>query len=86
MAKRRRYAGGEVRSSAAVEERDGKLWFHLGRGPIMEIISARFLEIFPGSERDVDIWDDIWVWEPGMAAEHYAHLGVKVSVEWFRRD
>lgn len=76
MAKRRRYAGGEVHASATVEERGGKLWLFLGRGPIIEIVSARFLEIFPGSERDVDIWEDIWVWEPSMAAEQYAHLGV----------
>lgn len=42
--------------------------------------------MFPGAERDWDINDEWWVWEPTMAAEEYAHFGIKVSVEWFRRD
>jgi hypothetical protein len=76
----------ELHTTPRTEERDGKLWLWLGRGPLVQTVAARFLEMFPGSERDVDIWEDIWVWEPRMAAEMYAHLAVKVSVEWFRRE
>ena len=69
-----------------LEERDGKLWFWFGSGPINENLTATFVAMFPGSERDFDEWDEWWVWEPTMAAEEYAHFGIKISVEWFRRD
>lgn len=69
-----------------LEERDGKLWFFFGSGSINEQLTRSFVEMFPGSERDWDIDEAWWVWEPTMAAEEYAHFGIKVSVEWFRRE
>ena len=65
----------------------GCLWFWLGSGPLVEHLGAQFVAIFPGSTMEVDaILEDVWVHEPRMAAEEYAHLGCKISVEWFRRE
>ena len=69
-----------------LEERDGKLWFWFGSGLINEQLTRSFVAMFPGAERDWDIDEAWWVWEPTMAAEEYAHFGVKISVEWFRRE
>ena len=74
-----------VPGAPRTEERDGKLWLYLGKGPFVEPVAAAFCAEFPEAQQDVDIWDDIWVWDERMAADSYAHLGIKVSVEWFRR-
>lgn len=66
---------------------DGRLWMFLGGGPLIEHIAGVFVEMFPGAEADIDdVLEEVWIWEPHMAAEEYANLGVKVSVEWFRRN
>lgn len=68
-----------------LEERDGRTWFWFGSGPINEQLTGAFVRMFPDSAREQDVWEEWWVWEPTMAAEEYAHFGIKVSIEWFRR-
>jgi hypothetical protein len=76
-----------LRSEPRTSERDLRLWLHLGSGPLVEHVAGEFVKMFPGAEMFVDdILEDVWVFEPRMAAEQYAHFGVKVSVEWFRRE
>jgi hypothetical protein len=77
----------ELHTTPRIEERDGKLWLWLGSGPLVEHVAGEFVKMFPGAEIFIDdVLEDVLVHEPGMAAEHYAHLGAKVSVEWFRRE
>lgn len=65
---------------------DGRLWCYVGGGPIIEEAGRAFVRMFPAGALGIDaVLDEIWIWEPQMADEQYAHLGVKVSVEWFRR-
>lgn len=88
MSKPPRTTRATLRTTPRIAQRDdGRLWLHLGSGPLVEHVAQQFAHFYPAAEVYVDdILEEVWVWEPQMAVEEYAHLGVKVSVEWFRRS
>lgn len=63
---------------------NGRCYYCLGSGLLADLAVRMFRQAFPGAEvYEDDVLDEVNVYEPTLAADEYASLGMQVAVRFY---